>query len=78
MTCLTSAVGSVTGIDAGVEGVTFGADAGLLHHVGATPAVLFGAGDIRRSHRPDEYVDIDELETMARALATTIVRFCGT
>ena len=63
--------------DAVLQGVTFGADAGLLQHVGNTPVVLFGAGDIRRAHRPDEFVEIDQLETMARTLARTIVRFCG-
>lgn len=60
-----------------VEGVPFGADAGLLRQVGRTPTVLYGAGDIRRAHRPDEWVEIAELATMARALAVTIVRFCG-
>jgi acetylornithine deacetylase len=59
------------------EAVPYGADAGLLQHIGETPTVLFGAGDIRRAHSPDEYVDIDELVSMARALARTIVDYCG-
>jgi len=59
------------------EAVPFGADAGLLEHVGRTPTVLFGAGDIRRAHRPDEFVEVDELISMARVLAATIVRYCG-
>ena len=63
--------------DAVLQGVTFGADAGLLQHVGNTPVVLFGAGDIRRAHRPDEFVEVAQLKTMARALARTVVRFCG-
>ena len=58
--------------------VPFGADAGLLHRVGGVPVVLFGAGDIRRSHRPDEYVEVDELATMARTLIVAAMRFCGT
>lgn len=74
---LVASVAEETGRDARVEGVTFGADAGLLQHVAATPAVLFGAGDIRDSHRPDERVRIDDLVTMSRALARAIVRFCG-
>jgi acetylornithine deacetylase len=57
--------------------VPFGADAGLIQHVGQTPVVLFGAGDIRRAHRPDEWIGIDELTEMARTLIVTIVRFCG-
>lgn len=74
---LCEALTCVTGCDATVAGMPFGADAGLLQHVGQTPAVLFGAGDIRGAHRPDECVDIEELASMARVLATFIVRFCG-
>ena len=75
---LSQSISQELGADAVLQGVTFGADAGLLQHVGATPVVLFGAGDIRRAHRPDEWVEIDQLETMARSLARTIVDFCGT
>ena len=59
------------------EAVPFGADAGLLQHVGGTPALLFGAGDIRRAHGPNEYIDTRELAQMARTLARTIVDYCG-
>ena len=74
---LMQAVGGVTGRPARIEGVTFGADAGLLQHVGNTRSVLFGAGDIRAAHRPDERVRVADLETMGRALAAMIVGFCG-
>lgn len=57
--------------------VPFGADAGLMQHVGDTPTVLFGAGDIRGAHRPDEWVSVDELAVMAQTLAVAAVRFCG-
>ncbi|MCG6989953.1 MAG: ArgE/DapE family deacylase [Gemmatimonadetes bacterium] len=60
-----------------LEGMTYGADMGLLVNVGDTPTVLFGAGDIRRAHRPDEYVDVSDLVAMARTLAVTVLRFCG-
>jgi acetylornithine deacetylase len=68
---------ATSGAPVAVEGVPFGADAGLLRRVGNIPTVLFGAGDIRRAHRPDEWVDIAELEAMSRTLAVAIVRFCG-
>jgi acetylornithine deacetylase len=76
-TTLTGAVTDVTGTPARLEGVTFGADAGLLSSVGGIPTLLFGGGDIRRAHRPDEYVEIDELTTMARCLALATLRFCS-
>ena len=75
---LSQSVRLETGAEPRLRGVPFGADAGLLHHVGQTPVVLFGAGDIRRAHRPDEWVEVDQLGTMARTLARTIVEFCGT
>lgn len=71
-----SAAADVCGQDPVVEGVPFGADAGLLSRVGGTPTVLYGAGDIRLAHRPDEHVEIDALATMARALAVAALRFC--
>lgn len=61
-----------------IEGVTYGADMRLLVNVGGTPTLLFGPGDVRQAHRPDEYVPIDELETAVRTLALAVLRFCGT
>lgn len=74
---LRSSAADVQGREPSVEGVPFGADAGLLRQVGGTPTVLYGAGDIRRAHRPDEHVEIDELVTMARSLTLAALRFCG-
>jgi acetylornithine deacetylase len=72
-----SAATGVTGHEPPLEGMTYGADMGLLSQVGGTPAVLFGPGDIRRAHRPDEWVAVDDLVATARILAVTAVRFCG-
>jgi acetylornithine deacetylase len=67
----------VTGDGARLEGMTYGADMGLLVNVGQTPTVLFGPGDVRVSHRPDEYVPISDLETAVRTLALAALRYCG-
>jgi acetylornithine deacetylase len=69
--------GAVLGTPPPLAAVTYGADMGTLSAVGGTPAVLFGAGDIRRAHQPDEWVDVDELVALARTLAVTAMRFCG-
>jgi len=69
--------GDVTGADASLEGMTYGADMGLLVNVGHTPTVLFGPGDVRVAHRPDEYVPVRELQTAVRTLALAALRFCG-
>lgn len=72
-----SALGDATGTQARVEGMTYGADMRLLVNVGDTPTVLFGPGDVRNSHREDEYVLVEELVAAARTLALTALRFCG-
>jgi acetylornithine deacetylase len=71
------AYGDVTGTAARVEGMTYGADMRLLVNEGDTPTVLFGPGDVRNAHRPDEYVPVAELVTAVRTLALTTLRFCG-
>jgi acetylornithine deacetylase len=75
---LRSSAEAVLGQSVPLEGVPFGADSGLLSQVGETPTVLFGAGDIRRAHRPDESVEIEDLVLMAKMLAVAAIRFCGT
>jgi acetylornithine deacetylase len=74
---LEGAASAVLARDVPLEGMTFGADMGLLANVAQVPTVLFGAGDVRRAHRPDEYVDVADLEAQARALAVAAMRFCG-
>lgn len=77
VTTLDSAVHAVRGASPAFEAVPFGADAGLFSNVARMPAVLFGAGDIRRAHAPDEYIDEDELVQMSQVLAVSILRYCG-
>jgi acetylornithine deacetylase len=78
VTSLVAAARDVTGAPPVVEGVTYGADMRLLVNVGRIPTVLFGPGDVRVAHMPDEHVPIADLETAARALVVLAVRFCGT
>lgn len=74
---LQGAASAALGREVALEGMTYGADMGLLSNVAGIPTVLFGAGDVRRAHRPDEWVGVDELEAQARALAVAAMRFCG-
>jgi hypothetical protein len=41
----------------------------LLVNEGRIPTVLFGPGDVRKAHRTDESVPIDDLLTVARVIA---------
>jgi len=65
------------GAPARVEGMTYGANMRLLVNEGHTPTVLFGPGDVRCSHRPDEFVPLSDLLAATQTLALATVRFCG-
>jgi acetylornithine deacetylase len=77
VTAVVAAATDVTGSAPPVEGVTYGADMRLLVNAGGIPTVMFGPGDVRVAHMPDEYVPIEELRCAARALTVTAIRFCG-
>jgi acetylornithine deacetylase len=72
-----TAFGDITGTPAILEGMTYGADMRLLVNAGQVPTVLFGPGDVRQAHRPDEFVPVADLESVTRTLALTALRFCG-
>ncbi len=72
-----SAAWAVRGRKPAVAGMPYGADMGLLANHGGTPTLLFGPGDIRRAHRPDEFVEVEELLAAAGSIAVAAMRFCG-
>ena len=57
------------------EGMTYASDARHLINVGKTPTIIFGPGDIRVAHGPNEYVPMEDLKTCAETLAITIMRY---
>jgi acetylornithine deacetylase len=77
VTTVVDAATAVTGEAPSIEGVTYGADMRLLVNVGGIPTVLFGPGDVRVAHMPDEHVPIDQLRTAAETLVLAALRFCG-
>ena len=72
-----AAATDVLGTPARLEGMTYGADMRLLVNDGHIPTVLFGPGDVRKAHGPDESVPVRDLVAVTRALAVAAVRFCG-
>jgi acetylornithine deacetylase/succinyl-diaminopimelate desuccinylase family protein len=67
------AVHEVTGRPAEVYGAGFGCD--MTHFRGAgAEAVVLGPGDIDRAHRPDEYIEIEELAEGVRVYAALLRR----
>jgi acetylornithine deacetylase len=60
-----------------IEGMTYGADMRLLVHQGGMPTIMYGPGDVRLAHKPDENVPITDIITVARSLALTAMRYIG-
>ena len=59
------------------RGMPYGCDLGLTTNAGGIPTVVFGPGDVRDAHRPNESVPISDLVAVCRAVALTTLRFCG-
>ena len=66
-----------TGGEPTVEGVSYGADMRLIVRFGGTPCVMYGAGDVRDAHAPDEHINIPDLITATKTVAFLISAWCG-
>lgn len=66
----------VSGRPAKIEAVTYGAD--MRHFVlsGNTPCVMFGAGDVRLAHAPDESIPLPDLLAAVTTTAVFIAEWC--
>jgi acetylornithine deacetylase len=67
----------VTGTGARFDASTYGADMRHFTNIGRIPCVMYGAGDVRMAHRPDEFVPLQELKTLISTLAVFMVDWCG-
>lgn len=77
VTTVAGAFEAATGRAARLQGMTYGADMRLLANQGGIPTMMFGPGNIRVAHQPDEYVPVDDLIAAVRTITLTIVRYCG-
>ena len=73
---LAECLGAVTGRPAEVSGRDAIMDGGWLHRAGI-PTVVFGPGDKRVIHQPDEYVELDDVVIYAKTIALFLVRWGG-
>jgi acetylornithine deacetylase len=60
-----------------VQGVPYGSDQRLLTDLGGVPTVLYGPGDVRHAHAPDESVPVDELVAVTQTLVLLVASACG-
>ena len=77
VTTLTQHMQSVTGKRPPVTGRQGAADTRYLIQYGETPTVIFGPGPTGQMHATDEWVDLDDLIVGTKALALTIMDWCG-
>jgi acetylornithine deacetylase len=71
---LAEAAASVLGVRPPLVGAPYGADMSLLINQGGTPTVMFGPGDVRQAHAPNEWVSIAQVVDCARVLAVWLLR----
>lgn len=76
VTTVSDAYTAITGAAPVQRGMPYGADMRLLIRYGNTPTILFGPGDVRNAHQPDEAVPLADLVTVAETLIVTILRTC--
>ncbi len=67
----------VTGKPLATEAATYGADMRHFIAFGGMPCVMYGAGDIKLAHAPDEYLEVDELLTAVKVVALALAEWCG-
>lgn len=63
--------------EAKVCGFESACDAMMFNLFSDTPALIFGPGQLGLAHRPDEYMDLEQLFEAVKILAIAVVDFCG-
>ena len=60
-----------------VEGVPYGADMRLFIRFGGMPCIMYGAGDVRVAHAPDEHISVTDLLTATSTISCLLANWCG-
>lgn len=68
-------VKSLTGANS-VSKVAFGTEAGLFQQTGI-PTVICGPGNIAQAHKPDEYIEIEQIALCEAFIGRLMDRLCG-
>jgi acetylornithine deacetylase len=74
---LSRSFGLISSAPARLEAVTYGADMRHFVITGGMPCVMFGAGDVRLAHAPDESIVLDDLFRAMLVSAVFIAEWCG-
>jgi acetylornithine deacetylase len=74
---LLKSVHSVTGLKPEIYGKAAGTDASWLVRDAKIPTPLFGPGDPRFSHAPNEFVDLENVTKAAKVFAVLAMNVLG-
>jgi acetylornithine deacetylase len=74
---LSGSASAVLSAEPAILGVTYGADMRHFVNTGEMPCLMFGAGDVRQAHAPNESIIIDDVLKATAIIAQFIARWCG-
>jgi acetylornithine deacetylase/succinyl-diaminopimelate desuccinylase family protein len=60
-----------------IVGVPYTTDASILLRQAQIPSCIFGPGDVKLAHNPDEYINIKDVMTAANVYAHTALQYCA-
>jgi acetylornithine deacetylase len=67
----------VTSLAPIIEAAPWGTDGGLFTQVSGIPMIVFGPGETKVAHYPDEYIDLEHIWIAAETIACALLDWCG-
>lgn len=67
----------VTGEQAAILGVPYGADMRHFIQIGNIPCLMYGAGNVALAHQANEHIGLTDIQTAAKTIATLLIDWCG-
>ncbi|MFX3623086.1 MAG: peptidase [Ectobacillus sp.] len=59
------------------EASPWGTDGGVFTQIGNMPVIIFGPGETKVAHYPNEYIEIDKMVAAAEIIACMLLDWCG-
>ncbi|SDH69140.1 acetylornithine deacetylase [Alloyangia pacifica] len=57
--------------------VSYGSEGGIFEQTGGIPSVIVGPGSIEQAHKPNEFVDLDQLDACVAFLESILAELCA-
>ncbi|SFI00006.1 MULTISPECIES: peptidase [unclassified Bacillus (in: firmicutes)] len=76
MTTLKGNFVHIEGTEPIIEASPWGTDGGLFTQIANIPTIVFGPGETKVAHYPNEYIEIDKMIAAAKIIACTLLDWC--